>query len=97
MLFGSAALLLWTGEIIPCSNAASCEPKVSAAGFVGGSLLGVVFFGLFMALDNRRRATKRYRDWRPSPRGLIPWTTALGWALGIVHAFGLALYLTRLL
>ena len=97
MLLAAAALLLLGGEFVPCSEAASCEPAANAAGFIGGSLLGMVSIGGFMAHDNRRRATKRYRDWRISPRGLIPWIAGLGWALGIWHMFGLALYLTRLL
>ena len=97
MLVVAAALLVAGGEFVPCGKASSCEPVENVAGFVGGSLLGVVSFGAFMAVDKRRRATKRYRDWLVSPRGLIPWIAALAWALGILHVFGVALHLTRLL
>ena len=97
MLLVAAALLYAGGEFVPCWQAASCEPVANLAGFVGGSLIGVVLFGAFMADDKRHRATKRYRDWRISPRRLIPWIAGLAWLLGIWHMFGFALHLTRLL
>lgn len=97
MLLVAAALLPLGGEFVPCSEAASCEPVANAVGFVGGSLLGMVSISGFMAHDNRRRATKPYRDWPISPRRIVPWVAALAWALGMVHVFGLALHLTRLL
>lgn len=97
MLLVAAALLYLGGEPVPCRRAATCEPVSSAAGFAGGSLLGIVSFGAFMALDNRRRASRRYRDWRISPRRLIPSISVAAWALGMVHMFGFALHLTRLL
>ena len=97
MLLVAAALLYTGGDFVPCLKAASCEPAENVAGFVGGSLIGVVSFGAYMAKDNRQRATKRYRDWLVSPRGLIPWIAALAWVLGILHMLGVALHLTRLL
>ena len=97
MLLVAGALMWLGGELVPCRRATTCEPVANAAGFVGGSLLGIVWFGAFMALDNRRRASKRYRDWRISPRRLIPLISVAAWALGIVHMFGFALHLTRLL
>ena len=97
MLLVAGALMWLGGELVPCQRATTCEPVANAAGFVSGSLLGIVWFGAFMALDNRRRASKRYRDWRISPRRLIPLISVAAWALGMVHMFGFALHLTRLL
>ena len=97
MLLMAGALLYLGGELVPCRRATTCEPVVNAVGFAGGSLLGIVSFGAFMALDNRRRASKGFRDWRLSPRRLAPVISIAAWMLGMVHIFGFALHLTRLL
>ena len=85
------------GWLPPCERAATCEPALNAAGFLSGSVVGVVLFGLFMTADNTRRATKRYRDLWFRPRKVIVWVTVLGWAFGMLHMYGFALHLTRLI
>ncbi|MCY4068982.1 MAG: hypothetical protein OXE79_07755 [Acidimicrobiaceae bacterium] len=99
MLLASAVLLYSGGEIVPCRRAATCEPAANVLGFFAGSLVGVISLGAFVALDNRRKAStsRRYRSWRISPRGLIIWIVSAAWILGMLHMFGFALHLTRLL
>lgn len=99
LALAAAALLLFVGDgrLPPCGRAATCEPALNVAGFVGGSIVGVVLFGLFMVADNTRRATKRYRDLWFKPRKTVAWITVGAWALGMLHMYGLALHLTRLI
>jgi len=96
MLLTAGLLLYLGGELVPCRRATTCEPVANAAGFLGGSLVGVISLGVFMALDNRRKALKsgRYSDW---PRWLMPWISGTAWLLGMIHIYGFALYLSRLL
>ena len=68
---------------------------VNFGGFLAGSVLGVVLLSWFSAVDNRRRATKHYRDWLVRSRLAVRAVALTAWALGILHAFFWALDITR--
>ena len=70
-------------------------PTANLVGFLVGSVLGTANLAMFLAADNKRRATRRYGDWSISPRRVIPWITLASWAIGAWNVFFWALHLTR--
>ena len=86
------------GGLPPCERAATCQPVSNLAGFLVGSIAGVVVFGLYIEQDNTRRAAGSYRDhwFKIKPRSAVVWITLLAWALGLLHWYGFALHLSRL-
>ena len=70
-------------------------PQSNIAGFVVGSILGTASLALFLVSDNKRRATRMYGDWTPSPRRYVPWLALASWAVGAWNIFFWALEWTR--
>jgi hypothetical protein len=70
-------------------------PQSNMVGFVVGSILGTASLALFLVSDNKRRATRMYGDWTPSPRRYVPWLALASWAVGAWNIFFWALEWTR--
>ena len=70
-------------------------PIANLVGFLVGSVLGTANLAMFLAVDNKRRATHRYGDWGISPRKVVPWITLASWVIGAWNVYFLALELTR--
>ena len=75
--------------------AAVAGPTANLVGFLVGSVLGTANLAVFLAVDNKRRATHRYGDWNFSPRKAVPWIALASWAIGVWNVYFLALELTR--
>jgi hypothetical protein len=70
-------------------------PQSNMMGFVVGSVFGTASLALFLVSDNKRRATRMYGDWTPSPRRYVPWLALISWAVGAWNIFFWALDWTR--
>ena len=64
-------------------------------GFVTGSVLGVLNLAAFLVVESKRRATRRYSDWKPSAKTVVSVLTLTAWAIGAWNVFFWALHLTR--
>ena len=94
LYWASSALLItllcfWGGPV--------GAPARNVAGFCVGSVLGFLLLGWFSVVDNRRRLTRGYRDWRIRSRPLVRSVCVACWGLGLAHGWFWALDLTRLL
>ena len=95
LFVGSLLMLLLVAALMFLGDAVVGPPALNLVGFLAGSVVGVVLLGWFSVVDNRRRATKRYRDWLVPSRLAVRAVALPAWALGILHAFFWALDITR--
>lgn len=93
-LFCELSVVL-VGLLMFRSNLGIVPPVSNVVGFVFGSVLGVVLLGWFSWVDNRRRADPNYSDWNIRSRTAMRSAALCGWVIGLVHAWFLALEITR--
>ena len=93
LLIGALAALLVSALMFQ-GVAGIDPPTANLVGFVAGSVLGFVLLGWFSVVDNRRRVGN-YGDWSIPSRPTMRCVALAGWALGVLHAYFLALEITR--
>jgi hypothetical protein len=95
VLFFTALLLVLVTLILAIVAGKLGLSAANLLGFLTGSVLGTANLAVFLVIDNKRRATRRYSDWTFSPRKVVPYLALIAWTIGAWNVFFWALDLTR--
>lgn len=95
VLFVTALLLVLVTLILAIVAGKLGLSAANLLGFLTGSVLGTANLAVFLVIDNKRRATRRYSDWTFSPRKVVPYLALIAWTIGTWNVFFWALDLTR--
>lgn len=91
------ALSFWIGSRVEVAILSTGrEVDFNTLGYIVGCFVSIGALYLFLAADNKARATRRYSEWRfVKARTIVVWLTFGSWTLGALHLLFWARDLTR--
>ncbi len=95
LVFASLAGLVVTLLMFRAGDFLFGATAINFLGFVIGSIGGLALLAAFVHVEDKRRESGRYTDWRIPARQVVKASAWLSWAFGIGHSYFFALEMTR--